>query len=216
MDNLLDEPTVLIEYQCFGNINFWIELAHCPNVFFEHYEKFQKNGFRNRYQVLSSNGVLTLTVPVVGGRETKELTSVVKIDNSTPWQAQHWKTIQSCYNKSPFFQYYQMGLSHLYQNTFQSLIEFDLATFDWVSKALKLKVGFRPTQSFTREANNLGTKDLRGQFRTGNRLNRLQTKYIQVFGTGFHPNLSILDLLFNLGPESKPYLTDNYAISTDN
>lgn len=204
--------TILIEYQCFGNISFWTELVSAKSVCFEHFERFQKTGFRNRHQVLGSNGVITLTVPVQGGRETRQLTSEVLIDNSVSWQSQHWKTIQSCYNKSPFFFHYEMGLSALYQKSFTGLVEFNLAAFHWVANALRLQVKMTQTQAFIKTIDKEGFKDLRSVYKTGTRLTTPQKRYLQVFGEQFEKNLGICDLIFNLGPESMSYLIDNNAI----
>jgi hypothetical protein len=207
------DKIILIEYQCFGNISFWTALAKSKAVCFEHFERFQKTGYRNRYQVLGSNGIITLSVPVKGGRETKILTSEVQIDNSDAWQGRHWKTIQSCYRKSPFFEHYEPGISTLYERSFESLIEFNLAAFEWVVKALKIKLNFSLTQTFENLPDPAHTIDMRGVFKTGNRLSGYQHhRYQQVFGTAFQQNLSIMDLIFNLGPQSASYLTNNNTI----
>ncbi len=211
MNELRDNHTILIEYQCFGNILFWAAVAKNHSVCFERFERFQKTGFRNRYQVLGSNGTITLTIPVVGGRESKALTREVIIDNSSLWQARHWKALQSCYNKSPFFSYYEPGLKPLYSSAFEKLMDFDLAAFNWVVKILKLNVEVMQTEYYSKEHENNNFIDWRGMLTTGNRENAFQKPYYQVFSREFQQNLCILDLIFNLGPEARSYLENGFA-----
>lgn len=181
-------------------------------VIFEQFEHFQKTGFRNRYQVLGANGNITLSIPVIGGRETRDLTRVVKIDNRLNWQNNHWKTLESCYNKSPFFFHYAPGLQALFQNKFDNLWEFNLEAFSWVIKQLKIDIKTSFSTEFNKNMDGNTTRDLRGLFKTSARETYHHTPYFQVFETGFQQNLSILDLLFNLGPQTASYLRNQPII----
>src|SRR6188768_243256 len=97
----------LSEIQYFGCVCLYKHLISSKHVVFEQYENFQKMGFRNRCQVAGPLKVIDLTVPLVGGRDQKTLITGIWIDNNSRWQWQHWRTIESCYNKSPFFFYYK-------------------------------------------------------------------------------------------------------------
>jgi hypothetical protein len=94
---------LLTEIQCFGSINFWIKSINVEAVVLEQHERFQKSGYRNRYWILDANGPLLLSIPIVGGRGSRELIKEVQIDYTEPWQKQHWRALESAYNRSPFF-----------------------------------------------------------------------------------------------------------------
>ncbi len=197
---------LLIEMQCIGNIAFWAKYIRAEALVWEACEQFQKNGYRNRYFVLGSHGPLLLTIPVVGGRETKERTINVKIDNSKRWQEQHWKTLTSCYNKSPFFYHYAEELQKIFFGPQQHLWDLNLQLFQWLRQKLKIVTPFLFSDSFLIEPDIHEFEDLRGLMKTANRSDVQHPHYLQVFGNNFQQNLSILDLLFNLGPESSSYL----------
>lgn len=212
MDNDTEKIPLLIEIQCFGNVLFWAELINSRQVIFEQHEHFQKSGYRNRYHVLGANGVITLTIPVVGGRETRELTRQVKIDNSHPWQKSQWRTLESCYNKSPFFFHYAPGLQLFFQKEYERLWDFNADVFEWVKKQIKVPLQIDYTEAYHQPGGYPSLLDWRGKFKTSNRNDFCNTHYYQVFDAGFQQNLSILDILFNLGPETSSYLIKQSTI----
>ena len=95
----------IVDYQYFGSINYCNTLFKFLNTEIELFDNYQKMSFRNRCTVVGSNGLVHLSIPVVGGRNKKQLMRDVKIDYSQAWQRQHIKTITSCYGKAPFFEY---------------------------------------------------------------------------------------------------------------
>ncbi len=206
MEKIQEKIPLLIEIQCFGNVFFWAHVVKNQQVFFEQHEHFQKSGYRNRYHVLGANGVLTLSVPVVGGREIRGFTKDVQIDNSQNWQKDHWKTLESCYNKSPFFYHYAPGLQPLYRQNFVRLWDFNLMAFAWTVNQLKCPVSHHFSESYQKNPLPGTFVDLRGKFKTSGRTDFNHSAYFQVFPVAFQQNLSILDILFNLGPESSSYL----------
>lgn len=203
---------VLIEIQCFGIVSFWVNLIHSKHVLFEQHEHFQKTGYRNRYQVLGANGVITLSIPVIGGRETRNLTREVRIDNTQNFQKNHWKTLESCYNKSPFFFHYAPVLQPIFQKKYELLWDFNMEVFEWVVQQLKLPLQHAATASYNEHVPSSFVMDCRGIFKTSARNNFFHSPYYQVFNGGFQQNLSILDILFNLGPETSSYLLKQTTI----
>lgn len=161
--------------------------------------------YRNRCQVLGAKGVLNLSVPLSGGRDQKRMTSEVKIDYSGNWQLQHWRTLESCYNKSPFFFYYRDSLKELLSTNYKNLWELDLATLHWTLDRLKARVTIAVTEKFEKTPAAEIT-DLRNRFLPQGRQQRIFEIYQQVFDLPFETDLCILDLLFNLGPQSPAYL----------
>ncbi|BAV06238.1 WbqC family protein [Filimonas lacunae] len=173
-------------------------------VNFEACENFQKNSFRNRCVVAGSNGVINLSVPLVNGRDQKVLYKQLKIDHTQNWQVQHWRTITSCYQKAPFFEYFAPGVESLLTKQHEYLFEANLEIITWLKKVCKLKVTIGETSDYVPEYTGDGITDARNAIRPNNyqQSPELVSPYYQMFEDriGYQPNLSILDLLFCAGP----------------
>jgi hypothetical protein len=204
MSNPVKIMIQLVEIQYFGCVSLYQQLIHSKHVVFEQYETFQKMGYRNRCQVLGPEKVLDLSVPLKGGRDQKAFTREIEIANENKWQVQQWRTLESCYNKSPFFYYYRDSLEKLMFTPYKRLWELDLASFNWVLGKLKLSIQVEFSQAFEKTPGN-GVNDLRNFFKPANRQQQVLPVYQQVFGH-FETNLCILDLLFNMGPYSVEWL----------
>ena len=186
-------------------------------------------GFRNRCQLAGAQGVVDLSVPLAKGRGQKTLVRDVRVSNRQPWAAQHWKTIVSCYSRSPWFDHYRDELEGLYRRRFDYLLEWDMACFDWSIRVLGVRIPVGLTEGWVREYLSEEDVDWRGKLRprdrgepgpgtgiggvAGSGLDGMgaangPVRYRQVFEerTGFIPNLSILDLLFCEGKNATPYL----------
>ncbi|WP_336513970.1 WbqC family protein [Pollutibacter soli] len=187
---------LLIEYQYFGTIYSWVALITASHVDFCEYEDWQKSSFRNRCLLPGANGIIHLSIPVIGGRDQKKKYAEIKIDYSSDWQIIHWRTIFSVYGKSPWFIYYQDELEKLFQNRPELLIDWNGICINWISKKLGARyeiVGESDTKKVE--------LSLLNKIRPSNydRLtNVVLPKYPQVFEDriGFKTNMCILDLLF--------------------
>jgi hypothetical protein len=198
----------IIESQYFGTVNWYKMLFENSHVELAQYEAYPKTSFRNRTIIAGSNGLIILSVPLQKGRIQKNQTRDVKISFDQDWQEQHWRSIVSCYGKSPFFEYYQNSLELVLRKKQVYLLDMNWAIQQWVLKQLK----FTRTLDYTlnQEADFRQTSsDQRDRFKPNNfQLVQDPVKYSQVFEDriGFQANLSILDLLSCMGPASKTLL----------
>jgi WbqC-like protein family len=190
--------TLEVEIQYFAPISVYKILYNCSHIEFNIYERHKKTSFRNRTLIAGSNGVIALSVPLVGGRDQKISPRDIRIDNSKSWRSRHWKSIQSAYNRSPWFEHYQPEIAELYRKRFDFLLDWNLACFAWMADKLELplEMGFSEPSKFSgipKERLVLTDQVLPKNFQ-----NFSAVRYRQVFEDklGFLPNLSILDLLF--------------------
>lgn len=155
--------------------------------------------FRNRCVLAGGAGPVNLSIPLVEGRNQKRPAKEVRIDNKTDWQGQHWKTITSCYNRSPWFEFYKHELEILYGRPADWLVDWDRKCWDWVVGKLGVEIQVWDWEDgdFLDWRNKLLPKTISKTFPE-------PIRYRQVFEdrTGFLPHLSILDLLFCEGPQS--------------
>ena len=203
--------TLLIDIQYFGTINYINTLFQNSNIIIEQYESFQKMSFRNRCVVAGSNGLINLSVPLEKGRGQKELMKDVRISHSTNWRQQHLRTIESCYSRSPFFEFYRDTVWKLLEKPEIYLLDQNLKILQWLKKVFKYKVDISVTEEYLKNYPE-DMIDKRNYFLPKNQLTDPFTiRYTQVFEDriGFIPNLSILDLLFCSGPEAISILADN-------
>jgi WbqC-like protein family len=186
------------ECHYFPSSIFYIALNRVSHIIFDQYDGFTKMSFRNRTLLAGSNGTIILSVPLEKGRNQKKPMKDIRISNRDKWQLQHWKTITSCYNRSPWFEFYSDELARLYGRPFIFLLDWNLLCFEWSIQKLGLKL--EPSLSTSYHKSYLPDEytDWRDKVLPKNYLDFRPIRYRQVFEerTGFLPNLSILDLLF--------------------
>jgi hypothetical protein len=177
-----------------------------PDVIFEQEEHFPKQTYRNRTNIYSPDGVLALTVPVSKGSKNHTKTKDVRISYDFKWQRLHWLSLQACYRSSAFFEYYEDDFAPFYEKNYTYLLDYNQQQLELLLRLLKIKLPVNATTAYEDEYPNL--IDLRNAFSTKIEPENEQKPYFQVFEErkGFLKNLSIVDLLFNQGPQAVNYL----------
>ena len=191
----------LLELPYLPNVIWFRNFLKYENTLIEREENFVKSSFRNRCEIAGANGKQKLSIPIVGGRDHHQLYKNVKVDNSVQWQKIHWQSIRSAYGSTPFFEFYAERFQPFYEKEFEFLFEFNHELLKTVLKILKTEKAFELTSMFYKQPE--GVIDLRGK-KEAEPLKR----YYQTFEdrNGFQENLSVIDVVFNLGPQAKEYL----------
>ncbi len=190
----------------FPNIAHFVAMLKSGGVCFEICDNYQKQSYRNRAEIYGANGKLALTVPVSYSQKNRQLYKDVKIANEDNWQLQHLKSLQSAYSMSPFFEFYIDDLMPLFETKFDYILDLNLKCFEILTDGLQLELN--ATKSVFFEKKPLNKSDFRPLVKRNYEANNLE-HYTQVFSEkhGFISNLSVLDLLFNEGPNAELYLT---------
>lgn len=179
-------------------------------IVWETHDNFQKQTYRNRCYICTDQGKHMLNIPIkhVGTNEGRQKYREVKIDYSSHWQKQHWRTLETAYRTSPYFEFYEDDLKPLYEAREDFLFDFNLKTINTISDCLGISIGSEKTTSFQLTLDD--HEDARFLVEAKRPLTLEMAHYSQVFGErhSFIPNLSILDLLFNEGPNAVSYLID--------
>jgi hypothetical protein len=198
--NIILHPTY------FPSIASFVAIANAEKVTFEVCDNYQKQTYRNRMHIYAANGKLSLTVPVIYSQKDRQLYKDILVSDDTNWQDLHWKSIQSAYSSSPFFEFYQDDIEPLFTSKYRYLLDFNFKCLEVIYDCLQLTFEYQTTKTFDKAIN--GSMDFR--FLVDNRKEKNQTfkPYVQVFDDkhDFIPNLSIIDLICNEGPNALMYL----------
>ena len=168
---------------------------------------FVKQTFRNRALIAAENGALPLTVPVVHSGGVRQAMRDVRISDHGNWRRMHWNAIVSAYKKSPFFDYYADDFRPFYEKRYDFLVDFNMQLHDTVCGLLGLE---RETAALGSVEKTELSVDVRSLVEPSAEFAAAPQHYYQVFEqrNGFLSNLSIADLLFNMGPEGLITLRD--------
>jgi len=177
-----------------------------PDIIFEREEHFPKQTYRNRANIYSPDGVLSLTVPVIKGSKMHTKVKDVKISYDFNWQRLHWMSLETCYRRSAYFEYYEDDFAPFYEKKFEYLFDYNEQLLQMILKFIKLPLELKYTETY--EARYPQLEDLRDAMSAKKEYDLQQKPYFQVFEerNGFIKNLSIADLLFSQGPQTINYL----------
>ncbi len=214
-------PAVLFESQYNPPAVFFAYLLGAETLWLEAQEHYRKQTYRNRCIILTAQGVHPLTVPVVdGNRSEKVKTSELEIDYRQNWVHQHWRTLQTAYGGTPYFEFYADYLHDIYVQKPRLLFELNLTLLQFYLRCLRLRLPIHLTteylpphpgagaSAFTAEVLQDCRDYLTPKAADSVKPDRKSVRpYSQTFGKDFVPGLSILDLLFMQGPAAGNFLS---------
>ncbi len=177
---------------CVGNISYWKELVQNQEVTFFLNHTFQKQTELSQFEIVGPNGRLKLSLPLIKATR-KGPYDAVHLDYHSNWQVEHWRSIENAYKKAPFFLYYGYKIQPVFQKRHETLVDFNKAMLEAILNCIKHDSDILfSEESVAYSATKLSST----------------VAYPQVFDAklNFESNLSILDVIFNLGPETLDYL----------
>lgn len=188
-------------------VQYFAHLQSAEQVWIEQYDHYQKQTYRNRCVIAAPDGPLSLTVPIEKPNTQKAFMRDIRISDHGNWRHLHWNAIESAYNHTPFFEYYKDDFRPFYEKKFDFLVDYNEQLCQLVCQLIDIDTSLQRTESYVAEPSNT-IIDLRDAIHPKKEVmddaSFSAVPYYQVFQErlGFLPNLSIIDLLFNMGPET--------------
>jgi len=198
--------TILVSTAYLPPVEYFSVISRADEAFVEREENYLKQTYRNRCYILSAHGPQLLSVPVYSGSLHKTPVKDIRIDYSKRWQQVHLRAMTASYNSSPYFEFYFENIEKIISKNHEFLLDLNTQLTESVLAILKMKKTIFYTTNFE------PVGDLENDFRykiIPKEESHFPVKeYYQVFdkGEGFITGLSIIDLVFNMGPDAVDYL----------
>jgi len=201
--------SVLLSTAYFPPVSYLVYMLSSKKSFIEVHENYTKQSYRNRCKILSPNGVQSISVPVEKGSFHKVALKDLRVDYSRPWQQNHIRTLKTAYNSSAFYEFLKDDIEACIRKEHRYLLDLNMKILELIVDLLDLDIDYESSTKFElRPEKMLDLRSLIHPKENNPELDNLFPEYFQVFspGKGFTPGLSILDLIFNMGPEAYSYL----------
>lgn len=190
----------------FSPIAQYAAIYKSDEITFELEDNFQKQTYRNRCYIYGANGKLALTVPVKHKKSTdRKKTKDTLVENDFPWQSQHLKSLQTAYQSSPYFEFFEDDLRKIFTKKYNYLVDLNIDTYLFITDALQIKQSYKETTAYEIDPS---VEDFRPLSLAKKGVSVNMEEYTQMFDDkhGFISNLSILDLLFMEGNNTLTFL----------
>ena len=200
------ERHILIYPSYLPSIATMVAMVKADKITLEIQDNYQKQTYRNRAYIAHSNGKLLLNIPIRHSKSTRhQKTKDVTPENNFSWLAEHWKSIQVAYRTSPYFEFYEDDLAPLFKEPVLKLQGFNIQILETIAELIGLETQILTSNVFDKHTE---LQDMRHLANCKKEPSYNFDTYHQVFegNHGRIENLSILDLLFNEGPNTLNYL----------
>ena len=195
--------TAYVSTTYLGPVQLYTKFCIFDRIFVEAEENYLKQTYRNRCVIAAANGMQALTVPIVKPDTLKCLTRDIRISDHGNWRHLHWNALVSAYRMSPFFEYYEEDFAPFYEKKYDYLFDFNEHLREMICRLLDVQPNIQPTTVYLPQVENDFREMISPKSRTDD-ASFCPVRYYQVFQEKYQflPNMSIVDLLFNMGPES--------------
>ncbi len=204
--------TSILSIAYFAPIQWYHKLTHSDICIIDQYEYFIKQTYRNRCNIFTANGVQSLSIPIEKNKAGKTIVKDIRISSHGNWRHQHWNALVSAYSESPFFEYYEDDIRPFFEKDWAFLFDFNFEITYMLCNLLGIEPKIILSDKYIESSNiDINTIDYRNTITPKSNFidaTFVPQKYYQVFRQKFPfiSNLSILDLLFNMGNEAILYL----------
>ena len=207
----MHQPSILLSTAYIGPVQYFTKFILFGKIWLETQENYARQTYRNRCNIYGANGKLALIVPVLTAGKHKTLIKDIRIDYTKKWQKLHWMALESAYRSSPFFEFYADDFLPFYSKRFEFLFDLNMELMLKIVYLLELTPEIKLTERFlltgtVKIADMRDTIHPKRSYRSDKQFSPLEYKQVFSEKYGFLPNLSIIDLIFNAGPDATEIL----------
>ena len=209
----MNTERILIETQYFPSVQFFTKWMSGAEIVIEAHENYQKRSYRNRCHIMSPFGFYPLSVPLKKGKNEQQKITDTVISYAENWQLKHWRAFQNYYQKSPYFEHYEHIIEPIFHGNHRYLFDLNMDILEILKKVLDLDNVISTSKTYEKSPEPI-IGDFRNKIHPRSKFEDhsfLPKSYPQVFEYkyGFLENLSVLDLIFNCGPEARLVIRDS-------